>query len=118
MISDNMDAYIDPCQNFYFFACGNFENRHPMKPYENRVTTKTLRMEEIRAKILSKYHYNYSWYYIMEGGRLYKFFVKIFISKQTLDRIRTYKNFMRFTSSAWMMVIFKRTRVLLKNTYA
>lgn len=55
MISGNMNTDFDPCQNFYEFACGDFEKLYPRPPYKKYISYFSLRAEEIQAKVLSKY---------------------------------------------------------------
>ena len=50
-ILENMDQKVDPCDDFYSFACGGFESKHVIPDDQSRVTTFSLISDKVTAQL-------------------------------------------------------------------
>ena len=47
----NMNQKVDPCEDFYSFACGGFESKHVIPDKQSSVTTFSLISDEVNAQL-------------------------------------------------------------------
>ena len=47
----NMNQKVDPCEDFYSFACGGFESKHVIPDDQSSVTTFSLISDEVTEQL-------------------------------------------------------------------